>query len=87
MAWQEIAALSIVGVTAGVFAWRMVRPRSVMSKSRFACSCAGASPSSMPNMVFKARKGERAQILVKAPSQRQPLAHARGSAVVEGKGA
>lgn len=68
MAWQEIAALSIVGVTAGVFTWRMVRPRSWTSKSRLGCSCAGARPGSMPNMVFKARKGERAQILVKAPS-------------------
>jgi len=68
MAWQEIAALSIVGFTAGVFAWRLVRPRGFAKKNGFACSCAGASARSMPGMVFKARKGERVQILVKAPS-------------------
>ena len=69
MAGQEIAALSIVGLTAAVFAWRLIRPRSPGAKKGLACSCAGASPRSMPGMVFKARKGERAQILVKAPSR------------------
>ena len=68
MAWQEIAALSIVGFTAAVFAWRFVRPGGLGKRKGFACSCAGASARSMPGMVFKARKGERAQILVKAPS-------------------
>lgn len=66
MAGQEIAALSIVGLTAAVFVWRLVKPRGFGTKKGLACSCAGASPGSMPTMVFKARKGERAQILVKA---------------------
>jgi hypothetical protein len=66
MAGQEIAALSIVGLTAAAFAWRLARPRGVGKKKGLACSCAGASPRSMPTMVFKARRGERAQILVRA---------------------
>jgi hypothetical protein len=68
MAWQEFAALSIVALTAAVFAWRLVRPRRLGGNKGLACSCAGASAGSMPSMVFKARKGERVQILVKAPS-------------------
>ena len=69
MAGQEIAALLIVGLTAAVFAWRMVRPRGLGAKKGLACSCAGGSLRAMPEMVFKARKGERAQILVKSPSR------------------
>jgi len=68
MAGQEIAALSIVGLTAAAFAWRLMRPRRPGAKKGLACSCAGASPRSMPGIILKARKGERAQILVKAPS-------------------
>ena len=77
MAGQEIAALSIVGLTAVLFAWRLVRPRKPGVRKGFGCSCGGASAKSMPVMVFKARKGERAQILVKAPSPQ--LARAKGA--------
>jgi hypothetical protein len=68
MAWQEIAALSVVAFTAGAFVWRLVRPRGLGRKKGLACACAGADPRSLPTMVFKARKGERAQILVRSNS-------------------
>jgi hypothetical protein len=69
MAGQEIAALSIVGTTAAAFVWQLIRPRTLGAKKGFACSCAGASPRSIPGIVLKARKGERAQILVKTPTR------------------
>jgi len=65
MAWQEIAALSIVGMTAAAFAWFLVKPRALGQKKGLACSCSGVSPRSMPSMVFKARKGGLSQIVIK----------------------
>jgi hypothetical protein len=65
MAAQEFAALAIVAVTAGIFAWRLLRPRQFHSRKGSACGCPGSS-SAPPTerIIFKARKGQTPQILI-----------------------
>ncbi|MBN2506355.1 MAG: hypothetical protein JXQ71_06645 [Verrucomicrobia bacterium] len=41
MVWQETIALTLVAVTAGVFAWNLVRPRGARRGVGSACGCGG----------------------------------------------
>jgi len=66
MDWQKIAALGVVGVTAGLF----LRAKWPRRKFRFDrdthCGCGGAdSTGSKTSILFSARKGGRARIIVK----------------------
>jgi hypothetical protein len=67
MDWQQLVALTIVGITAAVLLWTRFRPR----KFRFGrdahcgCGCAASHPSSQPSVIFRARKGERPQMVVR----------------------
>jgi len=69
MAWQEIAALAIVGLTIGIMLWQLLRPRKFGAKKGLACGCAGSSIPPRERIIFKARKGETPQILVKVNSE------------------
>jgi hypothetical protein len=67
MDWQQLTALAVVAMTAGIFAWRKFRPRK---KTMFGhdghCGCGGANqPPEKSSLVFRARKGERPQVTVK----------------------
>jgi hypothetical protein len=65
MDWQKIASLVIVAVTAGAFLWAKLRRRKFSFERDTHCGC--ASPSGSKNsIVFHARKGQRAQIIVKS---------------------
>jgi len=66
MDWQQLTALLIVAVTAGVFLWQWLRPKRLGSKKGSACGCS-TSPSSgpKPSVIYHVRKGERPQITVK----------------------
>jgi hypothetical protein len=65
MDWQKIAALVIVAVTAGAFLRAKLRRRKFSFERDTHCGC--ASPSGSNNsIVFHARKGQRAQIVVKS---------------------
>jgi hypothetical protein len=64
--WEEIVALGIVGVTAMLFAWSALRPRKFSLQRDTHCGCSSPGQTSPGNtMVFRARRGERPQILVK----------------------
>ena len=67
MDWQEATALLIVSATAAAFAWTRFRRKRKFDFARDThCGCgsshqAGASGS----IVYRARKGERPQVIVK----------------------
>jgi hypothetical protein len=66
MDWQQLVALAIVAITAGLLLWRWLRPRKRFSGRAGSCCCAPAS-SPQGSIVFRARKGERRQIIIKNP--------------------
>jgi hypothetical protein len=66
MDWQKIAALGVVAVTAGFFLRAKLRRRKFSFEHDTHCGCAAASTAgSKTSIVFSARKGERAKIIVK----------------------
>jgi hypothetical protein len=66
MDWQQITALLIVATTAGIFIWTRVRPAKFDFRRHAPCGCSSPSQSTpQHSMVFRARKGETPQILVK----------------------
>jgi hypothetical protein len=66
MDWQQVSALGIVAATAGIFAWRKLHRRKVMFGADGHCGCGGkTSPAEKGSIVFRARKGERPQVIVK----------------------
>ena len=68
MDWQQAAALGIVGVTAALFVWNKMRPRRFSFERDTHCGCsASAAANPQPSIIFRQRKGERPQILVKMP--------------------
>ncbi len=65
MDWQKIAALGVVAATAGLFA-RAKWPRRKFNFERDThCGCA-APTNTGASILFSARKGERAKIIVKS---------------------
>ena len=66
MDWQEATALLIVAGTAGVFAWARLGPRRFSFERDSHCGCAAQAPSGMTgSILYRARKGERPQVIVK----------------------
>ncbi len=67
MDWQKIATLIVVGATAGLFLRAKCRRRAFSFERDTHCGCAGAdSAGSKTSIVFSARKGGRARIIVKS---------------------
>ena len=67
MDWQQIIALAIVAVTAGLMAWFRFRPRRLGRGHGACCGCSsGADSVPRETVVFHARKGERPQIIVRS---------------------
>jgi len=67
MDWQRIAALAVVAGTAGVFlarAWPRRRKFSFERQTHCGCGTAGQA-GAKNSVVFHARKGQRAQVIVK----------------------
>jgi len=67
MDWQQGAALLIVGGTAGVFAWRALRPKRIAFNKGGHCGCAspgGESIGPKQSIRFEQRKGERPRVVV-----------------------
>jgi len=66
MDWQQLVSLVIVGMTAAVLLWSRLRRRKFSFDRDTGCGCCAANPSaSQPSVVFRARKGERPQVIVK----------------------
>ncbi len=66
MDWQALVSLVIVAATAGLLLWGRFRRRKFSFQRDSHCGCS-AVPSSAPqsSIVFRARKGERPEVLVK----------------------
>lgn len=67
MDWQQWVALTIVGVTAVAMAWSKLRPRKFSFQRDTHCGscCAAHREAPQHSIVFRARKGERPQMIVK----------------------
>ena len=64
--WQQVVSLMVVGVTAGIMLYRRFRPRKFAFAHATHCGCSSAGRSNPGNtVVFRARRGERPQILFK----------------------
>jgi hypothetical protein len=66
MDWQQLIALLIVAAAAMLLMWGKFRRRKFNWERDTHCGCAavqGVGPQS--SIVFRARKGERAQVVVK----------------------
>jgi hypothetical protein len=66
MDWQKFAALGVVAATAGFFLRAKLRRRkfSFQRDTHCGCSATGAA-GAKTSIVFSARKGERAKIIMK----------------------
>ena len=66
MDWQQITALLIVGVTAGLFVLSAARRRKFSFKKETHCGCSSAGDLGAKQSIrFSARKGARPQVIVK----------------------
>jgi hypothetical protein len=65
MDWQQAASFVIVAATAGVFLRAKWRRRKFSLERDTPCGCASA-PGPGASIVFHARKGQRARIVVKS---------------------
>jgi hypothetical protein len=65
MDWQQLVSLTIVGVTAGVFLRGRFGHRKFSFERNTHCGCSGAGPVPQHSVIYRARKGERPQVLIK----------------------
>jgi hypothetical protein len=66
MDWQQATALVIVAVTAAILLWSRMRRRKFSLQRDTHCGCGGgASDAPKSSIIFRARKGEQPQVVVK----------------------
>ena len=66
MDWQQLLALLIVACTAGTFVWSKFRKKKFSFEKQTHCGCGTGAPIGPAQSIqFKARKGERPQVIVK----------------------
>jgi hypothetical protein len=65
MDWQQLVALAIVGVTAGLLLWSRFRPRKFSFERDTHCGCAAGQSAPRYSVVFRARKGGRPEVIVR----------------------
>jgi hypothetical protein len=64
--WQQMVSLTVVGITAALLLRSRFRPRKFSLARSTHCGCSSAGRSNPGNtVVFRARRGERPQILFK----------------------
>jgi hypothetical protein len=65
--WQTAVALTIVALAAAGLLWGMLRRRKFSFQRNTHCGCSGSNPRiGGSSIIFRARKGERPRIIVKA---------------------
>lgn len=64
MDWQEIVALIIVATTASLLLWQKFRPRKFNFQRDTHCGCSAGGSGPRESITYRARKGERARIVV-----------------------
>lgn len=66
MDWQQIVALAIVGLAAFLLIRSQLRPRGHCLSKDGPCGCSSTTgPAPKGSITFRARKGERPQVIVK----------------------
>jgi len=66
MGWQTQVSLWIVAATAGLLAWGRFRRRKFSFERDTHCGCSAMTdPAPQSRIIFRARKGERPEVLVK----------------------
>jgi hypothetical protein len=66
MDWQQIVALTIVMLTAGLFVRARLKRRSTRTVCGSQCGCSGPPPAGpKASVTYRARKGERPQIITR----------------------
>jgi hypothetical protein len=65
MDWEQAASFVIVAATAGAFLRAKWRRRKFSLERDTPCGC-GSAPGPRASIVFHARKGQRARIIVKS---------------------
>jgi hypothetical protein len=65
MDWQQPLALLIVAATAGAFVWHKSRNKKFSFEQDTHCGCSTAPIGPQQRMTFRARKGERPQVIIK----------------------
>lgn len=66
MDWQQLVALAIVAVAAGLLARSRFQRRKFSFERDTHCGCAASgSAARQSSIVFRARKGQRPEVLVK----------------------
>ena len=66
MDWQQLAALAIVGIAAFLLIRSRLRPRGNCLSKDSPCGCSAATgPAPKGSITYRARKGERSQVIVK----------------------
>jgi hypothetical protein len=64
--WQQVIALVIVGCAVGLMLYGRLRRRKFSFERDTHCGCSTTNASaSQSSIIFRARKGERPQILMK----------------------
>jgi hypothetical protein len=63
--WQQTVSLIIVAGAAGALLWSRFGRRKFSFQRDTHCGCSTASQSTQNSIVFRARKGEPPQVLVK----------------------
>lgn len=63
MDWQQLAALALVGLTAGILLWRWFRPRRFDFHRATGCGCSTANP---PGLIVEGRRGESPRVILKS---------------------
>jgi hypothetical protein len=67
MDWQQLVSLAIVGAAAALLFRARFRPRKFSFQRDTHCGCSSAgSATSGQSIIFRARKGERPQVLIKS---------------------
>ena len=65
MDWQQLVSLAIVAITAAVLLRGKFRRRKFSFERDTRCGCLASHQVPQHSIVFRARKGERPQIIVK----------------------
>jgi hypothetical protein len=65
MDWQQWVSLSIVGIAAGLLLRSRITPRTFRLERDTHCGCSASRDVPQYSVVFRTRKGERTQVLVK----------------------
>jgi hypothetical protein len=65
MDWQQGISLFIVGATAAAFLLHRLRPKKFSFGGETHCGCSSKQIGPKQTIVFKARKGERPQIVTR----------------------